>query len=567
MVRTLLLIVTIPAAALLAFLALGRPAPPADLTTTADEPNTLDPHRVSWLAEIQLALAMFEGLMRYDPQTLRPEPGVALDFPEVSADQLTYTFTLRPEARWSNGAPVTAADFRYAWLRVLDRYVEAQYATLLYIIRGAREYHRARLTDDPSDDLPPETVGLAVLDDHHLRIVLAQPCPYLLDLLAFPTLAPVYPPLIEHYARDRATARQQRHLWLRPGRIICNGAFVLDQWEFKKALRLRRNEHYWDRATIAIDSIEVLINADPNVRLMAYETGRADLVRDLATPVVRKLVEEQQRGRRHDVHVGDRFATYFFRVNVTRPPLANADFRAALSLAIDREAICTQVMGVGETPADTYVPRGALPLMARRDGDGREIFYEPPAGLGAGRSYEQRVELARERLRHAGLADTASVRPIELAYAPHPDQQRIAEAVQSMWERALGLRVELRVLENKVLRERIRQLDYDVVRSEWFGDYLDPNTFLEMYTSTSGQNRTGWRSARYDELIERANASASNAERYALFRTAEALLSEQELPIIPLFFERGNFLLNPRIEGIHDNVRGLLMLHRVRPAE
>ena len=566
MARLLVALTVLPVAALLTWLALGVRPQRADFVVAYQEPRTLDPHRVSWAAEIQLANALFEGLTRLNSETFQPEPALATHW-EANQEQTRYTFHLRPEARWSNGDLLVAEHFRFAWLRVLDPPVESQYASLLFVIAGAEDYYRSRLNGDTSEDVPAEQVGIEAPDAHTLRVHLAGPCSYFLDLTSFPTLAPVHPPTLERWAyRDGRVLRGTRHLWTRPGNLVCSGAFILSGWDFKQRLLLERNPHYWDAGNVHVDSIEVYLTADLNADLIAYETGRVDLVQSLETAVARVLRGEQQAGRRSDFHLGDRFATCFFRVNCKRPPLDNADLRKALALAIDKPAICTQVLGLGETPADTYVPREAVPLMPRPGPNGEAIYYQPPDGLGAGLSYAQRVELARAHLRRSGFERVAATRPIEITYAPHPDIQRVAEAVQAMWESALGIRVELRVVEAKVLNSKINSLDYDVVRSNWFGDYLDPSTFLNMFRTHDGQNRTGWSHAEYDRLLAAGGGEADNARRFALFREAERILCAEQLPIIPLYFRRGAFLLNPAFTGLSDNVRDILPIHRVRRA-
>jgi oligopeptide transport system substrate-binding protein len=564
--RLLVALTVLPVAALLTWLAFGVRPQRADFVVAYQEPRTLDPHRVSWAAEIQLANTLFEGLTRLNAETFQPEPAVAARW-EVNQEQTRYTFHLRPQARWSNGDPVVAEHFRFAWLRVLDPPVESQYASLLFVIAGAEDYYRSRLNGDASDDVPAERVGIGASDAHTLRVRLVGPCSYFLDLTSFPTLAPVHPPTLERWAyREGRVLRGTRHLWTRPGNLVCNGAFILSGWDFKQRLLLQRNPHYWDAGNIHVDSIEVYLTADLNADLIAYETGRVDLVQSLETAVARVLRGEQQAGRRSDFHLGDRFATCFLRVNCRRPPLDNADLRKALALAIDKPAICTQVLGLGETPADTYVPRGALHLMTRAGPKGETTYYHPPDGLAAGLSYAERVELARAHLRRSGFERVAATRPIEITYAPHPDIQRVAEAVQAMWESALGIRVELRVVEPKVLNSKINSLDYDVARCNWFGDYLDPSTFLNMFRTHDGQNRTGWSHAEYDRLLAAAGSEADNARRFALFRAAERILCEQQVPIIPLYFRRGAFLLNPAFTGLKDNVRDILPIHRVRQA-
>lgn len=553
MLRMLTLILLVPAVAVVGWLALRSRAQPADFTLACEEPRTLDPHRVSWMSEIQIASTMFEGLTRSDPATLRPIPGVAESW-EVRDEGRTYLFHLRTGARWSNGQSVSSEDFAYSWLRVLDPVLEAQYASLLFVIRGARDYYASRLDSNPSNDAPAETVGIESVDGRTLRVELAAACPYFLDLTSFPTLAPVHRATIERYSPTRAT----RHAWLRDGRMVSNGAFVLETWEFKTRVRLIRNPHYWDSASIHIDTMDVLVIADPNVQLIAYESGRIEFMRGVATASAQTMVR-QGRG---DLRLGDRFATYFFRVNCVRPPFDNAALRRALALAIDREAICAHVMGLGETPARTLVPPSATSQMSAQ-GVGGSVFYQAPAGIGAGLSPEQRADRARESLRESGF-DPAS-RTIRLSFAPHPDQQRVATAVMGMWESTLGLRVELEQLEGKVLSERIRSLDYDVVRSDWYGDYLDPSTFLELFTSGSGQNRTGWANPEYDDLIARASVEVDAVRRFELFRRAEAIVCERELPVIPIFHKRGTILLNPRWAGLGDNLLERISLERVRP--
>jgi oligopeptide transport system substrate-binding protein len=562
MLRTLLPIVLLPAGLLLGWLALGSRAERADFVLTCPEPRTLDPQRVSWLAEIQLAAAMFEGLTRLNAETFAPEPAVAESW-ETDAERRVYTFHLRPAACWSTGEPVVAEDFRFSWLRALDPQCECQYANLLFVIRGAREYFESRANNDRTDDVPAEVVGIEPADAGTLRVTLANPCPYFLDLTAFITLAPAHRPTLEKWAyRDGHVRRSTQHLWTRPDHIVCNGPFTLAAWNFKQSVRLKRNPYYWDAASIALGSIEALITSDTNAALIAYQTGRADLVSPLERSVAQTLLTEQRAGRRAGFHSGDRFATFFYRVNCRRPPLDDANFRKALSLALDRQALCAHVLRLGETPAYTLVPVPALKLMPRSLPTGETVYYEPPDGLGAGLADEQRLELAREYLRQSGFDRSGAARPIEIAFPPEAEQRFLAEAIQALWEARLGIRVELRMVEGKVLSEQIRNLDYDLARSDWFGDYLDPSTFLDLFTSTSGQNRTGWAHAEFDELLARAARAADDAQRFALLRAAERILTAEELPIVPVFFRRGNYLLNPRFTGVHDNVRDLLQIHR-----
>ncbi|MEW6197381.1 MAG: peptide ABC transporter substrate-binding protein [Planctomycetota bacterium] len=567
MPRVLLASLLVPALALLAGLGFVQRAPRADFVLTSGEPRTLDPHRVSWLPEIQLAATLFEGLTRLNDETFAPEPAVAERW-DVGPDGRVYVFHLRPTARWSTGEPVTAEDFRFAWLRVLDPRSEAPYANLLFAVRGARDYYNSRRNADDADDVPAGAVAVLADGERTLRVELSGPCPYFLELTSFITLAPVHRPTLERWAyRDGRVLRSTQHLWTRPAHLVGNGPFRLTRWEFKRSIGLERNPHYWDAATLDVHTIEAWITTDPGAALIAYETGRADLVRWLEAPVAEVLQAEQAAGRRQDFYTGDRFATFFYRVNCRRPPLDNPELRKALSLAIDRAALCKHVLRLGEPPAWTLVPRPALARMTRSGPGDTVVRYEPPSGLGAALSPAQRAELAREYLRRSGFGTRSEPRPIEITFPPDPEQRALAEAVQAMWESTLGLRVELRPQEPKVLSSRIRDLDYDVARSDWFGDYLDPDAFLGLFVSVSGHNRTGWTHAEYDRLVGEAAGEADDARRYALLAAAERILCEEELPIIPVFHRRGNYLLNPRFTGLRDNVRDLLQIHRVRRRE
>ncbi len=556
MLRVFVGIPLLVAAGLVVWLARGSAGQRADFVVASGALRTIDPHRVSWLDEIQVASALFEGLTRLEPRTMQPEPGVAERW-DISPDRREYTFHLRRDACWSNGEPVLAAHFRFAWLRVLDPRLKSQYASLLFVIDGAERYYRSRLDRDPDNDAPAEGVAIRVLDERTLRVRLVAPCSYFLDLTAFATFAPVFPPALRDAPGGALESR-----WTRAANIVCNGPFVLRRWDFKRRLILERNPHYWDAGVSDVRRIEVFISTNPATSLLGYETGRIDLVRGLEPEIARVLLEDVRRGRRRDFHVGDRFATFFLRVNCRRQPTSDARFRKALSLAIDREALCEHVLGLGEVPALTFVPRTCLELMPRRTPDGRTVFYQPPEGLGAGLTREQRTALARRLLAESGWDDA---RPIELAVsADAPLVRRLAEAIQRMWEERLGLRVDLRVLERTVLSQRIRNLDYDVVRSDWYGDYLDPSTFLDMFTSTSGQNRTGWAHAGYDRLIATAAREPDDSRRFELLAEAERILCEQELPIIPIYHKRGNFLLRPGFAEVVDNVRDILPIQRVR---
>ncbi len=306
------------------------------------------------------------------------------------------------------------------------------------------------------------------------------------------------------------------------------------------------------------------MTADPNLALTAYESGRIDLVRTILPETARLLAAQRAAGKRADFQTGERFATFFLRVNCTRPPLDDSVVRRALALAIDKAAICRGVLSLGESPADTYVPPSAIPLMRRPGPNGHSVEYRPPHGLGTGLTAAERAALARELLARGDRLARLRARPLELAFSSDPPVQAlVCQAIQEMWQRELGIQVSALRLERKVLSERIRKLDYDVVRSDWYGDYFDPMTFLDMYTSGNGQNRTGWSNVEYDRLIATAASEADDRRRFDALAAAERLLTEDELPIIPIYFRRGSILLRDSFSNLVDNPREILPLHRV----
>lgn len=539
--------------------------PRADFTYVSNqEPRTLDPALVSWTDEFRLGRAIFEGLTRLDERTFRPVPGVAEHW-DISDDGLMYTFHIRDDARWSNGDPIRASDFTFAWRRVLTPVVASEYFYQLYPIAGARTYYESRGDADPTNDVPFDRVGAKVVDDRTLRVELAHPCPYFLNLAAFLTLAPVHQPTIERLAFRDGRVLPTKHLWTRPGNIVCNGAFVIDDWQFKRRLRLRKNPMYWDAANIHVETIDSLPIEDLNTSLLAYETRAVDMISAASPIAARALYAAKAAGRRPDFHTCRYFATYFYRFNCKRPPLDDPRVRQALSLTIDRRAICESVLGCGQEPAYGFVPAGAVDEMVYTDAAGKTYRYEPAKGLGQDMSEEERDVLARRLLGDAGYPDGQGLRPLELLYNRMESHHLIAQAIARRWQDVLGITIELKQLERNVFSPRIESLDYDIARAGWIGDYLDPMTFLDMFVTDGGHNQTGWSDADYDRLIKAATREPHPGKRFAILHQAETLLVGKGLPIAPINEYVGYFLLNPRFENLRPDSQLQLLIHRVRP--
>ncbi|MCC7376364.1 MAG: peptide ABC transporter substrate-binding protein [Verrucomicrobiales bacterium] len=497
-----------------------RPPPPADLTIlNGAEPSSLDPILVTGIEELRVVLPLFEGLTRPDPRTGEASPGLAERW-EVSPDGRAYTFHLRTNATWSTGGGIDASDVEYSWRRVLEPTNACQYANLLFPVRGAEAFHLGRTRDF-------EAVGIRTEGPYLLRVELESPCAYFLDLCAFQTLS-----VVPRLAIDRFGDR-----WVIQDGVPSSGPYQLDFWRLNDRVRLRRNSRYWDAANTKSEVVDLLSLTAPNTVLNLYLSGSADVIWD--KPMVpTELMPELKK--RPDYHTYPVLGTYFLRINTTRAPYTDSRVRRALALATDKRRLTQRITASGEEPADHMVP--TVTARYRR---------------GEGQRYD--VAAARGLLREAGFPEGKGFPVMDLlidsaAGGPARITERTGVELKAMWEEALGIRVELRRMEKKVFLVAQRNLEYAVSRSSWIGDYNDPNTFLDLFMSGSGNNRTGWSNARYDELLRASMAEPDVERRARLLGEAETLLVRDEAPVIPLWFEVGFSLFREdHIRGIHAN--------------
>ena len=498
-----------------------RSEPPADLTIlNGAEPETLDPAILTGQPEFRIGIGLFEGLMQLDPKTARPIPGLADHF-EISPDGRIYTFHLRTHLVWSTGEPITANDLVYSWLRVLNPGTASDYAGQLFYLKNAEAYNAGKITD-------PSLVGVHALDQYTVQVELNHPTPFFLDICALPIA----------YVVPRQTIQKYGDRWLMARPLPSSGPYELVYWRLNDKFRLKKNPPYWYAANTRSDIIDLLPVGSPSAALNLYMNGQADVVWDkelVPTELVDLLLQ------RPDFHKFNYLGTYFIRFNVTRKPFDDPRVRQALALAVDKERIVKKITRAGEQPAAHLVPDGTA-------------NYLPVEGLG----YDP--ARARQLLAEAGYPDGKGFPRFEYMFNAAAGgaaeiHQNIAIELQQMWRDQLGIHMELRQLEWKVYLNAQSHLDYDLSRSSWIGDYNDPQTFLGMFTSDDGNNRTGWKSARYDALINAANAQADLKTREALFQQAEGLLVSDQEPIIPLFFYVGiNYFDTNKIQGIYENI-------------
>ena len=508
-----------------------KPEPPADLVViNGTEPETLDPAIMTGFSEMRIAQGLFEGLTRTDPRTAAAVPGLAERW-DISPDGTVYTFHLRSNAVWSTGEPITAGDVVYSWLRALNPTTGADYAGQFFYLKGGEDFYSRKIKD-------PSRVGVRAVDAQTLRAELNHPTPFFLDLCALPAFAVVPRQVIEKHG-DR---------WLKARPLPVSGPYELACWRLNDKVRLRKNPRYWDAANTQTEVIDILPVGSPGTALNLYDTGAADIIWDKDMVPVELL---DLLARRPDFHSFNYLGTYFIRFNVTKPPFDDVRVRKALALAVDKRRIVTKLTKAGEKTASHFTPDGVA-------------NYDAPAGLG----YD--LAAARRLLAEAGYPggkgfprfqytfDASAVGAAKL-------NAKIAVELQQMWRDALGIEMELRQMERKIFFNAQSRLDYQVSRSSWVADYNDANTFLDIFLSDSGNNRTGWKNPRYDALIHEANSQTDPQKRAALFREAETILVRDEVPIVPLYFYAGVNFYDPRkIGGIYPNILDLHPLNAIR---
>jgi oligopeptide transport system substrate-binding protein len=505
--------------------------PRADFTfNNSSEITTLDPAGVTGIPEGRILRAISEGLVALDLGTLEPVPAAAESW-ELSPDGRSYTFHLRSNGRWSNGDPLTAEDFQWSLLRVLDPKTACANAYQLGCIEGAREYMAG--LDERGQPLERDLrrVAIRAKDPLTLRIRLAQPTPYFLALLALPSFAPVHRASLERIQASSPLRWQSE--WVRPENLVTNGPFRVAERRINDRIRLVKSPTYWDSDHVALRTIDALAVEHWGTALNLYLTGQCDwLDGSIPTASVPRL-----EGR-EDFRCTPYLGCYFYRFNTTRPPFDDPRVRRALAMSVNRVAICQRVLKAGQEPLLTLIPWGRL-------GD-----YESPA---TGLDPAGVPPVARRLLVQAGYGPKGKPFPtIAIHFNTGEVHRDIAEVIAANWKSTLGIDVRLRNQEWKVYLDTQARLDYDLSRGSWIGDYPDPQSFLEVFTSRSANNRTGWSNAEYDSLLAGAALARTPKERFALLQQAEKLLIEEQ-PILPLYSYVTQNLVDPRLGGFQDN--------------
>ncbi|WP_323814695.1 peptide ABC transporter substrate-binding protein [Cellvibrio sp. NN19] len=478
----------------------------------------VDPHGTNGLPEQRVMLSLYEGLVAKDPKTLEIVPAVA-DHWEVSEDNMSYLFHIRENAKWSNGDPVTAHDFVNSWLRGLMPALGNETVTALFVFKNAEKYYNKEIADI-------SLLGFKAVDDHHLKIELENPTPYFLQLLDYLALFPVHTDNIKKFGALDDPANP----WSKPENFVGNGAFTLDDWIPGRSLIVKKNPYYWDKDKVRLNEIHFMPIEQLLVEERMFKAGhlhRTEWMPYAKMPAYRANNDPQYN---HYPYI----ATYFYGLNVTKPPFDDVRVRKALAYSVDRETLVASVTNGVQNATGALTPPNTLGYTSRA-----QITFN--------------VEMARQLLADAGYPDGKNFPVTELTYNNSEDHRKIAEAIQQMWKKNLNINVKLKNQEWKVYLYEVKNLNYNIARLAWVGDYIDPNTFLEMLTSTSGDNKTGWKNKRYDNLIRKAATLSNKEERYEVFQQAESLLLD-EVPIIPLYNYTTNNLISTQLKGYHQNI-------------
>ncbi len=478
-----------------------------------DQPASIDPQLVEGVPGAHVVQQLFEGLMiqNADGETI---PGVATGV-EANDDNTEFTFTLREDARWSNGDPVTAQDFVYAWRRAADPATASQYAWFVELaaIEGAAEII--------AGDAAPDTLGVEAVDDRTLRVTLSEPKPYFPEMTAHTTFAPVHRATVEEYGDD----------WTNPSNIVSNGAYMLDDLQLNEFWTASKNPEYWDADNVVIEEVTSYIINDTSQALTRWEADEFDLLEPVPAGSFPRLQEQYPDA----AHSTPRLCSYYYSVNMREDApeaLKDVRVRRALALAIDRDVIVERLLQGGQTPGYTFTPDATAGFTAP------EIDY-------ATWTQEERDQRAKELIDEAGYDDLN----FRLLYNTDESHRQIATVISQMWSQKLGVSTTLENQEWSTYLDTRNAGDFDLSRAAWCGDYNEPSTFLDVLTTGIPQNSGQFSNGEYDELL----ASAATAEnRTEIYTQAEAILSE-DMAVLPIYHYANAFLLDPTIKGFPMN--------------
>ncbi|MGE5220692.1 MAG: peptide ABC transporter substrate-binding protein [Chloroflexota bacterium] len=487
------------------------------------EPPSLDWSLATDHVSFNVIYNLMVGLTEFD-RDLKPAPVIAKSW-ELLDGGKKIVFHLRDDVKWTDGKIVRAQDFEYSWKRLLNPKTASQYAYILFDIVNAQEYAEGKIKDASS-------VGVAAQDDQTLVVTLRHPASYFLAITTFEVTFPQRQDVIEKFANR----------WTEPENIVTDGPFRLVSWKHENEIELGANADFF-RGKPFLDKVTMTMVNEKTTALAMFEQGQLDFIDE--THSIPPL-EKPRLAKMPGYKLVPQLRGEYYAFAVDRKPFDNPKVRQAFALAIDRE-VFPQILQGGRLPATSWIPPGML-------------AHNPKIGL------RFNPEAARRLLAEAGYAGGKGFPPIVLGYNTDEEKKLVAEAVQSMWQKNLGVRVTLENQEWKVFLNKLQNDPFPVFRSGWGADYPDPDNFMKLFTSNSGNNNGRWKNPNYDQLLERAAREADPAKRVPHYDQAQKLLTESDAAIVPLYWIAESTLLSPKFTGLEYNSMGRMNLHHVRPA-
>lgn len=476
------------------------------------EPPSLHPGTSSDTTSSAVLDQVFEGLTRINLEG-EPEEAMAESI-DVSEDGLTYTFKIREDAEWSNGDPVTAEDFEYAWKWVLDpESADTDYAYQLYPIKGAED---AKENGGSLDD-----VGITVEDEKTLVVELTQPTDYFLELTAFHTYYPLNKDVVSENDKWALDVGDD---------YVTNGPFKLVSWDHKDRIVIEKNEDYWDADTVQLETITMHMIDDESTALSMYENDELDWIGDPVDAIPLAAIQSMKDAG--ELHIEDRAGLYYYAVNHEDEVLGNANIRKALALSINRQGIVDNVTQTEEKPAMALVPPS--------------MFEENEEGYFADNDIDEAKKYLEKGLEELGLDELPA---IKLSYNTDEGHAAIAQAVQDMWNKNLDLNVELNNEEWNVYLDSLGEGNYQIGRMGWIADFNDAINFLEIFETVGGNNYTNWENDEFKALLKDSRAELDSDKRQEILKEAEELFME-ELPIVPVYFYTNTYAAKDNVKGI-----------------
>ncbi len=485
-----------------------------------EEPPSLHPGTSSDTTSSSVLDQVFEGLTRINPEG-EAEPAMAEDI-EVSDDELTYTFKIREDAKWTNGDPVTAEDFEFAWKWVLDpENADTDYAYQLYPIKGAED---AKENGGSLDD-----VGITAEDEHTLVVELEQPTEYFLDLTAFHTFYPLNKDVVEGNDKWALDAGED---------YVTNGPFKLVSWDHKDKIVLEKNEDYWDADTVKLETVNMHMIIEEDTELQMYENGDLDWAGHPTGELPLAAIQTMKDAG--ELEISDRAGVYYYTFNHDEEPFNNENIRKAFALAIDRQAIVENITRGEQKPAMALVPPS--------------IFEENETGYFEDNNVEKAKEYLEKGLEELGLD---SLPKVKITYNTDEGHEAIAQAIQDMWKKNLDVDVELNNEEWKVFLDSLGEGDYQVGRIGWIADFNDAINFLEIFETVGGNNYTNWEDEEFQKLIQESRKELDPAKREEILKEAEEYFMDQ-MVISPIYFYTNVYAHKDNVKDIDVSPLGVI---------